>query len=174
VLLYGSPLALAPYLIKRKREVYTIATMYVETLSIAFGGTYLSKGIFTRYRPFVYDDNAPLDKKLTQEATRSFFSGHAALASSTYIFSAKVFSDYYPDSKYKPLVWIGAIGASVTTAAMRVTGGKHFISDVTVGLLWGGMAGYLIPESHRISTDYLSFSPFVTPEQTGLLVNYVF
>ena len=174
VLLYGSPLAVAPHLFMRKKQALTIATMYMETMALSIGGTYFSKGNFVRYRPYTYSVDAPLDEKTKLDATRSFFSGHAAVATSSYIFSAKVFSDYNPDSRYRSLVWAGAVSASVATAALRVKGGMHFVSDVSVGLLWGGLVGYFIPEFHKISTETFSISPVVTGDYSGLFINYIY
>lgn len=174
VLLYASPLAVAPHLFMRKKQALTIATMYMETMALSIGGTYFSKGNFVRYRPFTYSDDAPLDRKMKIDATRSFFSGHAALATSSYIFSAKVFNDYNPESKYTPLVWAGAVSASVATAALRVKGGMHFVSDVTAGVLWGGLTGYFIPEFHRISTETFSITPVATGDYSGLFINYIY
>ena len=174
VLLYGSPLAVAPHFLIRKKQALTLATMYMETMALSIGGTYFSKGTFVRYRPFMYSEDAPLDRKMKVDATRSFFSGHAALATSSYVFSAKIFNDYNPESKYRPLVWAGAVSASVATAALRVKGGMHFVSDVTAGVLWGGLVGYFVPEFHRISTETFSITPVATGSYNGLFMSYIF
>ncbi len=161
-----SPLSL--FLIDNSaNDYFTIGVMYLETLALTSGGITLSKGASPRYRPFVYGDKAPLSARTNLDATRSFFSGHAAFAASGFIFSASVFSDYFPESKYKTAVWAAAITGSVATAVLRVTGGKHFPTDVAAGLAWGATIGYLIPALHKKERDF-AFIPFATTRQQGI------
>jgi len=153
-------------------DYLTLGVMYMETFALSAGGMALAKGSIARYRPYAYGDEAPLSDKLNQETKRSFFSGHTALATSGFIFSASVFSDYYPDSKYKPAVWATAITASVATGWMRVEGGKHFPSDIVTGLAWGGAVGYLVPylhkkKLHKTDRDFLLF-PFMDGDKQGV------
>jgi len=51
----------------------TITLMYMETWSFIGGTSMLSKGLIERYRPYVYNLNVPLDKKLSNYAKMSFF-----------------------------------------------------------------------------------------------------
>ena len=173
VMLYAgvlSPLSLASVI---KDDYFILTTMYLETIALTGGGMALTKGSITRYRPYTYDKNAPLSAKLSRENNRSFFSGHAALATSGFVFSATVFSDYYPNSKYKSLVWASAIAASATTGILRVAAGKHFPSDVLVGFAWGAAIGYWIPTLHKKERDFMFF-PFDNGRQRGVGVMRVF
>ena len=151
----------------KKDDYFTLGVMYLETFTLTSGGMALSKGSVTRYRPLAYGDKAPLSERLKHDTKRSFFSGHAALTTSGLIFSASVFSDYYPDSKYKTAVWTTAITGSVATGMMRIKAGKHFPSDVIAGLAWGGAVGYLVPKLHKKESDFILF-PFQNKEQRGI------
>ena len=163
-----SPLSLFFVDKKADRNDYlTLGVMYLETFALTSGGMALSKGSITRYRPLAYGSDTPLSEKLKHDTKRSFFSGHAALTTSGFIFSASVFSDYHPDSKYKTPVWAAAITGSVVTGLLRIKAGKHFPTDVIAGWAWGGTVGYLIPTLHKKERDFLLF-PFANEEQQGL------
>ena len=103
----------------------------------------------TRSRPFVYNEDFSLSKKQTVGARHAFFSGHTSLTAASCFFTARVFSDYFPDSKYKPLVWAGAILVPATVGYLRVAAGKHFPTDVITGYAIGATIGMLIPHLHK-------------------------
>ena len=167
IMLVTGVLSPLPLLFSNTEDYFTLGVMYLETYALAGGGMALSKGSVTRYRPLAYGDKAPLSEKLGHDTKRSFFSGHAALTASGLIFSASVFSDYYPDSKYKSAIWTTAITGSIATGLLRIEAGKHFPSDVITGLAWGGAVGYLIPRLHRKERDFILF-PFANSEQQGI------
>ncbi len=151
----------------------TIGIMYLETLVLAGGGVTLAKGTVTRYRPFTYGDKGPLDDRLSQDATRSFFSGHTAFATSGLIFTATLFADYHPQSKYKSAVWTASVAGALATGWLRVEGGKHFPSDVLAGLAWGGLVGYTVPASHRRSGNP-RLVPFIDGNTRGMIFSRQF
>lgn len=126
-----------------------VSLMYLQTILFSNAGILLSKGLVKRYRPFTYGDAAPVDAKLHKDATRSFFSGHAAATTAGLVFSAKVYADYQPESRWRPYAWGGAITGSLLVSYLRMKGGKHFLSDVALGMLWGAGAGYVVPHWHR-------------------------
>lgn len=146
-----SPLAI----MNRERTDYAvIAIMYLETLALTSSGVMLTKGAVTRYRPFAYGEKAPLDERLDPDAQRSFLSGHAALASSGLVFTATLFSHYYPESRARYGVWSVSIAGAAATAWLRIEGGKHFPSDVLTGMAWGGLIGYAVPAAHRRNSSF--------------------
>lgn len=167
VLGFAAPL---PLLYSQRDNVFTLGVLYLETFSLSGGAMLFAKGAVSRYRPFVYGDSAPMSEKLEADAKRSFFSGHAALISSGFVFSATVFSDYYPDSEYKPYVWSAAVGASLLGAWARVAGGKHFPSDVAAGLIIGSAVGYAVPAMHR-GPRSVNVVPFVDGDKTGVVLH---
>jgi len=123
-----------------------------------FGKKYTTK----RTRPLVYNPEFELADKTNKSARRSFFSGHTSAVASNSFFTAKVFSDYFPDSKWKPLVWGVAATAPAITGYLRVRAGKHFPTDVIAGYALGAGIGILIPHLHKrvdnVFSENLSFS----------------
>lgn len=127
-----------------------VGLMYLETLLLNSAGTLLSKGIFRRTRPFVYNPDVPMRLKTeNKEARRSFYSGHTATAFASSFFLAKVYGDFYPDSDWKPAIWSGAVAISSAVALLRMLCGKHFLTDVLAGGAVGGLIGYGVPAIHQ-------------------------
>jgi len=148
---YGSqalPFILLAGEISRK-EFPKVFLLYTETALLNAGLTLLTKYTVRRPRPFNYDPNTSLEKKMDVNAKASFFSGHTSVAANNSFFAAKVFSDYYPNSKWKPIVWTAAVTIPAITGYLRVRGGRHFPTDVIAGYLVGAAAGYLVPHLHR-------------------------
>jgi len=133
---------------KIRSDIGSIAILYGETILISSGLTQLSKNTFRRTRPFVYNEDIALEKKQTPNARKSFISGHTSFTAANSFFMAKVFSDYHPNSKLKPLVWGLAITIPAATAYFRVEAGKHFPTDVIAGYAVGAAVGYFIPHLH--------------------------
>lgn len=127
----------------------TLGLMWFETNLMTGLGTDLVKSLVKRTRPFSYNSLSPLDLKLDPDARKSFFSGHTSVTAANTFFAAKVFSDIYRESKWKPLVWSGAAVVPAWVGLERVLAGKHFPTDVAVGYLFGAAIGYLIPELNK-------------------------
>ncbi len=149
--LYSSFAGAIPFLFDKKvrKDIVVLGVIYTEAATITAGTTLLTKFLTDRNRPFVYNPNAGLDEKMRRQARHSFFSGHTSIAAMNTFFIAKVFSDYHPDSKYKPLVWAGAVLIPAATGYARVEGGKHFPTDVLAGYAVGALAGYFVPHFHK-------------------------
>ncbi len=149
--LYGSIAPPLSLLIDKqiRSDFAKVSILFLETVLISQGLTTLTKGLAKRTRPFAYNPEVEMDKKLERTARTSFYSGHTGTVSAFCFFSAKVFSDYHPDSKWKPVVW-GAAGAlPAITGYLRVKAGKHFPTDVMTGYVVCGAIGYFIPHIHR-------------------------
>ena len=148
---YGSNLTPLLFLAKKesRAEFGRIMVMYGEAAIINSGFTLLTKYTVRRPHPFNFDPNTSLEKKSLPNAKASFFSGHASITATNCFFSAKVFSDYYPDSKFKPLVWAAAATIPAITGYLRVRGGRHYPTDVISGYVVGAAVGYLVPHLHR-------------------------
>ena len=134
---------------KCRNNFLPIGVMTAEVFLINGSFTAFTKGFVKRTRPFVYNANVGIEEKLKANARLSFYSGHTSVVSSLSFFSAKVFNDYYPDSKWKPVVWSAAALIPAATGFFRVKGGKHFPTDVITGYITGGLIGYFIPVLHR-------------------------
>ena len=134
---------------RTRNHFHDIAFLYAETYLVANGLTTLTKRLVARPRPFVFNENVDDEHKLDRGARYSFFSGHTSKTAAMSFFTAKVYADFYPASKWRPFVWTVAATIPAVTGYMRVQGGKHYPSDVIVGYAVGAATGILVPHLHR-------------------------
>ena len=146
--LMASPLAMF-VMPNERRDFLRIAMMGAEAGLLSYGLVGMGKGIAQRPRPLLYGSDAPLDVQMRKDARRSFFSGHTAFTATALFYGASVFDAYHPYSRWRPLVWGGAIGGSALVGYLRMRAGKHFPTDVIVGYIIGLNAGALIPWLHK-------------------------
>jgi membrane-associated phospholipid phosphatase len=148
--------ALAPVLLLLdpgiRKEGGVVSVLYLETLTLAGGLTLMTKNLAKRPRPYTYNPDLPLQLKQQRDARRSFFSGHTSSTAASCFFAAKVWSDFHPDSKWKPFVWAAAAGIPLVTGYLRIRAGKHFFTDVSVGYVVGATVGCLVPVLHQKKT----------------------
>jgi membrane-associated phospholipid phosphatase len=130
------------------RDGLVLGSLWFQTNLSTLMLTDLAKNSFRRNRPFVYNSQAPLIDRMESDARKSFFSGHASMTACNTFFAAKIWSDMHPNSKLKPWVWTAAAAVPAYAALQRVQAGKHYPSDVIVGLAVGAAMGYLIPQIH--------------------------
>lgn len=151
ILLYSSYTYPFLFLISKKTrsDFLPIGIMTAEAFLINGSLTAFTKGFAKRARPFVYNPDVDIDEKLRKNARLSFYSGHTSVVSTLSFFSARVYSDYYPNSKWKPAIWTAAAVIPAATGYFRVKGGKHFPTDVITGYITGGLIGYFVPVLHR-------------------------
>ncbi|MDJ1498116.1 phosphatase PAP2 family protein [Cytophagaceae bacterium DM2B3-1] len=151
VLLYSSVMSPWLYLAGEKtcKDFGKISLMHAETFMICWGITGLTKAMVFRPRPYVYNPHVSNEVKLTQAGRESFFSGHVAMTAAMSFFTASTFSHYYPDSKWKPLVWSYAVVWPAATGYYRYKAGKHFVSDIVIGYAIGAATGLLVPKLHE-------------------------
>ncbi len=152
LLLYTSPvwpllLMLDPAV---RRQAPEVGVMAGEAVLLTVGLTSLTKDLARRTRPYAYHPDVPFSEKITQDARRSFFSGHTSVIATTTFFSAKIWTDCHPDSRWKPAVWAGAAVIPAAMGWFRVRGGRHFPTDVLAGLVVGGAIGWLVPRLHEV------------------------
>ena len=155
-----------------RKDSPKMGLLLAQSYLITKGLTQITKGTVQRIRPFVYNDVVDLEEKIRKTAKRSFFSGHTSGAAVFSFFTAKVFSDYYPKSKWKPLVWTGAALIPALTGYHRYLAGKHYTTDVIVGYSVGALVGILIPAIHKSIDNKHSLNWQVRP--IGLVVYYSF
>lgn len=150
-ILHGSYLLPALFLAGNpsRREFGKISAIYGEVAMLNAGLTVLAKTSIRRPRPFVLNEKAGLESKQNFTAGASFFSGHTSCVAANSFFAARVFTDYYPESKWKPVVWGAAIALPALTGYLRVRAGKHYPSDVITGYAVGAAVGYFIPKLHK-------------------------
>lgn len=115
---------------------------------------------FRRPRPVRYQDvEVPLS---TFDQELSFPSGHVSLvAAATSGLTTTIFLRH-PESKVRFVVLGAALTLTTLTAVSRVESGQHFPTDVMIGAVVGGFAGFAVPWIHRKKlpvTPAASFDP---------------
>ena len=132
-----------------RQDAGKIGFLYLEAMSMT-GLLYTgSVYVYDRYRPLAYNDAVPMEERMKGGSKNSFFAGHVALVATSTFFTAKVFSDYNPNSKLKYLLYGVAVVSTAGTAYLRHLGGKHFPSDILLGTAVGTLSGLLIPQFHK-------------------------
>jgi membrane-associated phospholipid phosphatase len=145
--------AIAPFSVLASRSIrqesLAVMVMYMETAALTGGLTNLSKGLFRRKRPYVYNPDALLKDRTKVSARHSFWSGHVATSASFMYLTAYMVDRYADRPGWKWAAWSGAVVIPGTIAVWRYTSGKHFPTDVLAGYAVGAGVGLLIPMIHR-------------------------
>lgn len=102
-----------------------------------------------RIRPFVYNPDAPMEKKLKADARMSFFSAHTSTVSAACFSFAAAHSYYMPGNKNNRYIWAGAFVVPAVQGYLRVRAGKHYPSDVIAGYLVGLGTSLLMHHLHK-------------------------
>lgn len=136
---------------KTRSDFGQIGLLYLETMAVTGSFYTQSAGWINRNRPLVYNADFDNDARRDIKATNSFFAGHTAATASASFFAAKIFNDYFPNSRAKPFVWAGAALLPAMVGYGRLEAGKHFLSDNLVGYALGASIGVVVPHLHKIS-----------------------
>jgi len=158
-----------------KEDFGTLSLMYGEVVLLNAGINGLFKGLTTRNRPFLYDENSPTEEKYKVDARHSFYSGHTSFAASNSFFTARVFSEYLTDNTAQVFIWSAAALIPAVTGFSRVNTHNHFPTDVIVGYIVGAAIGYLIPELHKYeNTNDESAAPaqFIHKPMLGFQISF--
>ena len=132
-----------------RRKVLIIATMLGETMLLNDGLTRTTKAVIRRDRPLTYNLSFADAQRTTEDARKSFVSGHTSNTAALSFFTAKVFHDVYPESPWRPVVWTAAAAVPLVTGYARYRAGKHFPTDIAAGYALGAALGILIPHWHK-------------------------
>lgn len=135
---------------KVRNEYGSVLTMWSETFLATMAITAITKNSVNRKRPYVYNPDVPISKKIEKDATASFFSGHTSMTAASSFFTAKIYADMHTDSKFRPLVWTGAALLPATIGFLRYKSGKHYFTDILTGYAVGALIGILVPQIHKI------------------------
>ncbi|MBK6902472.1 MAG: phosphatase PAP2 family protein [Saprospirales bacterium] len=160
-----------------RNEGLVLGAIWLEANVLAVGGTLFLKDAVHRTRPFVYNPDLALGPKLKKNARRSFISGHTSLSAANSFFAARVFCDYFPQSRWKPLVIGLAAALPVWTGLERYLAGQHFPSDALAGYGLGALCGWLTPRLHLLKKSEegtMQILPFSEGSPSGwtLLVKF--
>lgn len=160
-----------------RKDFFKLTFLYLEAMSVTgflyTGSVYLTN----RYRPYAYSEETPMTWRTRGGAKNSFYAGHVALVATSTFFMAKVYSDYYPDSKVKWVFYSVAGLATGTMAYFRHRGGFHFPSDILLGITQGTLTGILVPHFHKnplIKNANVKVMPYSDGESNGLAFIYKF
>lgn len=137
-------------------EWFTAATMYAETLLIANGIKELTKLAVNRTRPYMYYDASTFPEDDIDEGdwANSFPSGHSTIAFASATFTSYTFSKYFPESKWRIPITAGAYSMAIGVAALRLSSGNHFMTDVLAGATIGTLTGILVPWLHTFNQNH--------------------
>jgi len=160
-----------------RKDFFKLTFLYLEAMSIT-GLLYTGSVYFSnRYRPYAYSSETDMTWRTRGGAKNSLYAGHVALVATSTFFMAKVYADYYPESKIKWVLYGIASAATGTTAYLRYRGGFHFPSDILLGITQGTLAGILVPHFHKhklIKDPNLSIMPYNNGESSGFTLRYKF
>ena len=138
---------------KVRNDFGTFSVMYLENIFLSFAAVHTTKIILKRNRPYLYNNNVPLKYKTDSSSRLSFFSGHTTHAFSSAVFLSTIYSEYYPDSKWRPYIWGASLLTATITGYLRYLSGDHFPTDIFVGAVVGSAIGYLIPLIHKFDKE---------------------
>jgi hypothetical protein len=141
-----------------RKDAGTFSTMYLQNFLTTYSISHLPKGLISRYRPYVYNEDVPDEIRQNVNATHSFFSAHASLSFASAVFLSITFSKYYPDSDFIPYVWGSSLLLATTVGYLRYASGDHFPTDIITGAIVGSIIGYLIPLIHESSDEEKGFN----------------
>ena len=133
------------------QEWITIGTMYLESVFLAYGLKELGKAIVNRPRPYMYFTGYPEKDVKEGDWNCSFPSGHTTLAFTGATFASYVFTNYYPQSKFKLPVILGSYALAASTGICRIASGNHFVTDVLAGAVLGSFSGFIVPFLHKVN-----------------------
>ena len=122
--------------------------VYGEALLIAQALTQLTKFAVRRTAPFVYDPNAPEDAVRGADASRSFISGHTAMAFAATTAYSVTFWQRNPDSDLRWVVAGAGALLSLGVGLLKIVAGYHYPTDILAGALVGAGVGALVPLLH--------------------------
>ena len=151
-----APLALAGYSWYKGdadgRDFGAFTLMFVEAIALQNALNQIVRSTQLWPRPFVYaksGEGAEKAKDARGEAYGSFYSGHASAAFTVATFTGEWFSEIYPNSRYKTLVWASSYALAAGVGILRVVAGKHYPSDVIIGALMGTGVSFGVLKLHE-------------------------
>lgn len=156
-----------------RKDWLDLITLYLASHAVDNALYFAVNYSIRRPRPLVYNPNVPLSEKTGEAKSNSFFSGHTSFSATATFFVAKIYTDYHQIKGWKrTLIYTGAAIPAALVGYYRMEAGKHFKTDVIVGLLSGAASGILVPELHKFKKkhDNISFAPYFTPGSSGLTV----
>lgn len=146
---------------KMRKDWMDLLLLYLESGFVNSALYSWGVGVYVdRPRPLIYNPREPLERKMGRHLRTSFYSGHVSTTATGTFFAAKVYIDYHPEiGNKKYLLYAGASVIPIFVGVNRYRAGKHFLSDILVGLVVGSATGILMPEFHKRKASNLSLMP---------------
>ncbi|MEZ5017223.1 MAG: phosphatase PAP2 family protein [Flavipsychrobacter sp.] len=160
---------------KARKDWAALATMFVTTHTVNNALYFTGVRSVRRARPLTYNTAYDISLRTGEARSNSFFSGHVSTSAASTFFAAKVLTDYHGIKGWKRLlVYTAAAIPPSLVGYYRMRAGKHFRTDVMVGLVVGAATGILVPELHRKknSNSKFSLSPFYYNNYSGFALTY--
>ena len=135
-------------------DLTAYSLMFAQALALQSGLNLVVRSMSFWPRPYMYateGEGADAAFAAEGEAYGSFFSGHTSAAFTVAVFTGEWFSEFYPNSAYKPLVWATSLSLAGFVGALRIAAGKHYPSDVVVGALAGTGISLAVIKIHKKS-----------------------
>lgn len=115
----------------------------VGATGVAMGSAFVAKAAVCRPRPYTYD---PDGDYAAGDDHASFFSGHTtAAAVGSFSLATLAWIESGKDPAVAGFAFGGATAWTATMGALRVSAGKHYLSDVVLGGVIGAAAGVGFP-----------------------------
>ncbi|MCB0737910.1 MAG: phosphatase PAP2 family protein [Bacteroidetes bacterium] len=167
------------YTFNSKRKLgrfITFAIIGVEANLLLLGVTESFKNTVKRNRPYMYNENVPLEERLSAEGRRSFFSGHMAFTTCNAFLMNAFIQDYSQNQYLKIASSITSVALPAFVGFHRINGGKHFYTDVIAGFVVGGIAGVSMPTIHKKKSlkERLTVAPTFGKNMSSLHLVYSF
>tara|TARA_B100000809_G_scaffold55257_1_gene51053 strand:- start:3249 stop:4064 length:816 start_codon:yes stop_codon:yes gene_type:complete len=158
-----------------RKDIKGLALLTTEVVVINWGLTNGVKNLVNRTRPYVYNEEVPVDVRTDSQSRLSFFSGHASHTASVSFLFAKVINDYHPEMELTKKICLWGVAATIpaVTAYLRVQSGKHFPTDVMFGYGIGATIGWLVPHLHKVKLP-LSVASYSFQDANGISFTYRF
>jgi hypothetical protein len=121
--------------------------IYAEIVAANFLLNTVVKYTMPRLRPYNYRTPPAAAYVASQgvDAQLSFYSGHASSAFAAAIGGSYLFAAAHPEGMAKSYLWGVESAMATATAILRIRAGKHFYSDVAVGMVVGSAMGIGVP-----------------------------
>lgn len=146
-----------------RKDALKVGIVFLTTMSAMSNMYSWGVGHIEKYRPYVYNPDESMSRRMRNGSRNSFYGGHAAASASVSFFAAKVFHDYHPGHKLTPWLFAGALIPPAVVGYYRYKAGMHFPFDIICGIVAGAALGIIIPQLHKPRYKNISFYPFSAP-----------
>lgn len=129
------------------KDVFIMGEALLATQAVA----QLTKFSVQRYTPVLFAGDPNRRALHDVDATRSFFSAHAASAAAVTTAFTMTYWLRHPHDPWRIVVLVAGAALSFATGAFKVFAGEHFWTDVIAGSVAGAATGVLVPVLHMAS-----------------------